>query len=122
MLCVFKLLFRSRKKSRIDANKAKQNSGYVIHVWGPEAETKLGIIEIIFAVAGVELTVSRSEVGSSPPTFSCPVLGSPVVTGPDGYTCSQLIAIVSSLGKKFDLYPTEVNRCCITSCHVLCFV
>jgi len=39
-----------------------------------------------------------------------PAKAPPIVTGPDGFCCSQTPAILWSLGKKFGLYPDDSHE------------
>jgi hypothetical protein len=123
---------RARKKSRALASKASKAAGYILYSWGASSEAKCELIRLLFSVAGVQLTEDASEFpiiegcdGSHlgvgfPYPAKCP----PIVSGPDGYNCSQTPVILSSLGKRFGLYPDEADdaHCMALSNSVVEFV
>ena len=75
-------------------------------------------MRLLFEAAGVQYEENNdgskivplcdfSTFGSG---LAYPVKAPPIVTGPDGYVCSQTPAILWSLGKKFGMSPDDDNN------------
>ena len=89
---------------------------WVLHYWGPTFKGRGEFVRLLFEAAGVKYTenndggkiVALNDMGGSlGEGLNYPSRFPPVVTGPDGYVCSQTPAILWSLGRKFGMSPDD---------------
>mmetsp|Transcript_15669 Transcript_15669/g.20329 ORF Transcript_15669/g.20329 Transcript_15669/m.20329 type:complete len:241 (-) Transcript_15669:476-1198(-) len=100
------------------ATTENNNNGYTIHYWSDQFKGRAEFIRLLFEAAGVQY----NEILDGPPLiagcdlatvgtgFPYPVKAPPIVTGPDGFNCSQTPVILHALGKRFGLYPDLVDE------------
>ena len=89
---------------------------WVLHYWGNTFKGRGEFVRLLFEAAGVSYTenndggkiLALTDMGGSlGDGLPYPAKSPPVVTGPDGFVCSQTPAILWTLGKKFGMSPVE---------------